>query len=521
MNKKIMLLAVVLALGLCVLPITNLVVSYATMSIDRSVPGVEIKYYHTLLSPQSFRIIIENVSGQRYPTTISIYTWLPNGSITELGMFLGRHGDVKIDVHKVIAFLKSWYKYLLKHGNNPLWVKPGIIILGAVHTPLGVYSVIKGVPLSIAKILRGLSAEVRIVKKMTKKNVLIPINEVNKLVKKAFEKGLTKSLKTRGSLHPYSSSWPPRVIIEGCYPYSTPNGMPTTVCFIWNLDKVYASMTKHGVPLVATYIYGSVEEVKLVHLKEVFRTYESRGIYISFGIVAAVKSSNGEISYEVPGFTIQLGGDRIWLDYAKSFYEGIDFSDDAIVAIGIWANLSFAKYELWSCIEDGPCVPAGIYANMTLAEPYIENNELRPWGDVDTNPYDGVGELEKVFHYIRDTWNKSKYYITFEDLDIDSLNVEHDLDTSPLFSTSIAILPLLLEVPESLPFTALASISVGVTREVSTFSFVECYIVTKHSNDMILAQYSYSPVQFEYKGKKYRIGSLYIDTFIYIYSSHY
>ena len=482
---------------------------------------MEVEYYHGLLQPQIFRIVIENVSGERYPTTVSLYAWMPNGSIVELGKFFGKHGVAKIDVRKVIEFLKSWYEYLLRHGDNPLWVKPGIIILGAVHTPFGVYAVIKSVPLNAMKILKGLSTEIKIVKKMTKKNVLIPINEVRKLVSESVERGLAKSLKAKEPPHSYSSDWPPRAIIEDCYPYTSPDGQPTYVCFIWNLDKVYTSMTKHGVPLVVTYIYGAVREADVVHLEEVFRTYESRGIYISFGIVAAVKTDSGEISYEIPGFTIQLGGDHIWLNYVRSFYEGIDFSDDAIVAIGIKGDLAFAEYELWSCIEDGPCVPVGIYANMTLAKPDIENNKLKPWSNVDTNPYDGVGELEKAFRYIRDAWNKSRYYMMFKDISINSVNVENDIDTSPLFSTSIAILPILIEAPEALPFAALASISVGATREASTFSFVECHITTKHSNDMILLRYFYSPVQFEYKGKKYYIGSLYTDVFIYVYSSHY
>ncbi|HHC19065.1 MAG TPA: hypothetical protein ENK81_01495 [Euryarchaeota archaeon] len=93
-----------------------------------------------------------------------------------------------------------------------------------------------------------------------------------------------------------------------------------------------------------------------------------------------------------------------------------------------------------------------------------------------------------------------------------------EINTHPLFSTSMAILPIILsEVPEAFPFAAIVSVTVGLTEKETTKMLVACDISIQKeyaSNTYVWANYFYSPTQFDYKGNKYYVGSLYIDALI-------
>ena len=116
-RSLLIVLAMVIGLSAAVSSIT--ILSYSTVSIDTSVNGVEVKYFSYLFTPQQFRIVVENISGQVYPTTLILYAWMPNGSIVELGRFLGKNGAIDIIVPKIVSFLKEWYRYLASHGKDP------------------------------------------------------------------------------------------------------------------------------------------------------------------------------------------------------------------------------------------------------------------------------------------------------------------------------------------------------------------------------------------------------------------
>jgi len=93
-----------------------------------------------------------------------------------------------------------------------------------------------------------------------------------------------------------------------------------------------------------------VKRVNDVLLREYFEAEESKGIEVAFGIVASIKKSSGEINYSIPEFTMKLGGDNhVWLDYYRRFFEGMDFSNEAILAIGMKGDFAFAKYRLQYC----------------------------------------------------------------------------------------------------------------------------------------------------------------------------
>lgn len=510
MPRRIVLISIALILGVCSIPISDLVVSYASMSIEKPMPGVLVKYYRSIFTPQIFKIVIENTSGQRYPTTVSLFAWMPNGSIVELGEFFGRKGATSINPIKIVGFLKTWYGYLVAHENNPALIKPGIIIMGAIHTPLGVYGVVRSVPLDMIKILKGFTTEIRIVENMTKKNILIPINEVEKDIQK-LESKLANRTGNGFNTSKSSLDWPPRFIwSDNCYCSAI-----TCYCYAWKLDKVYAAEENKSVPLIIVFIHGNVHRLAGVMLKEYFRADEFEGVNIAFGAIAAMPLSSGE--FELAGFTVELGGENhVWLDYTKYFFRDVDFSGSSLLAIGLYANLAFASYRLELCEVSGIlCYDLNERANMTLASPVIRNNRIIPWSHVDLNPFDGVGVEEKVYRYVDLHWNVSSVREGLGGLDIDEFQVYEELHTNPLLSASIAVLPLLLsEVPETLPMIALISASVGVTKGVGQFTILECVIMTNaeySSNTLIYAYYFYSPVKFGYEGKEYYLGTLYIN----------
>ena len=514
MPRRIVLISIALILGVCSIPISDLVVSYASMNIEKPMLGVLVKYYRSIFTPQIFKIVIENTSGQRYPTTVSLLAWMPNGSIVELGKFFGRKGATSINLIKIVGFLKTWYRYLVAHENNPALIEPSIIIMGAIHTPLGVYGVVRSVPLDMIKILKGFTTEIRIVENMTKKNILIPINEVEKDIQKLESKLANRT--GNGFNVPRSLlDWPPRFIwSDNCYCSAI-----TCYCYAWKLDKVYAAEENKSVPLIIVFIHGDVHRVNDILLHEYFMARESEGLSLAFGITAAVQLRSGEVSFEIAGFTVELGGENhVWLDYTKRFVEGKDFSGTSLLAIGLHADLAFASYRLELCEVSGIlCYDLNERANMTLARPVVENNAILPWGKADLNPFDGVGVIEKAYKYIYSYWNTSRVREEYGGMYISIVDVYEELHTNPLLSASIAVLPLLLsDIPGTLPIIALISASVGVTSIEKYEQLVElaCDIsILKYyeSNTQVDAYYFYSPVKFGYEGKEYYLGTLYIN----------
>jgi len=495
--RRSLLVVLVVVIGLGVIVSSIALLNYSAISIDMSVNGVEVKYSSYLFAPQQFRIIVENISGQVYPTTLSLYAWMPNGSIVELGRFLDKSGTIDIKVTKVVSVLREWHRYLASHGNDPKLVKPGIIVLGAVHTSKGVYGVVRSIPLDIAKILSGSSVEIKIAGKLIPNNILVTISEVRELtelVKRKMNAGVsaedtfTKNDGSDNDAISFSSGWS-LDDIEDCCGVTCDKGNCTYYCFIWKLEEVYASVLNQSAPLAVVYLHDTVganyvNRVNDILLREYFKAEESKGIEVAFGITTSIKKSSGEISYSIPGFTMKLGGDNhVWLDYYKRFFEGSDFSNRAILAIGMKGDFAFAKYRLQYCYTTEnrwACIDTGTEVNMTLSRPVIENNRIMEWYEVDGDPFNGVGIAEKAFRYIRENWRKSLVHKDYGGVYIDTFTMSNEINTHPLFSVSMAVLPIILnEVPNTYPFVTVVSTTVGLTGNETTKMLVACDISIK------------------------------------------
>ncbi|OYT45242.1 MAG: hypothetical protein B6U85_08910 [Desulfurococcales archaeon ex4484_42] len=118
--------------------------------------NVTVNYLRGLFSEQVFRVIIRDSLNGAYSVVVTIYVWMPNREVKELGTYLGDAGVVYINATKLLTAFKEWRDYLLNKGCNLNLINIGVIILASIHTPQGVYAIIKTVPLNLAKILGGL-----------------------------------------------------------------------------------------------------------------------------------------------------------------------------------------------------------------------------------------------------------------------------------------------------------------------------------------------------------------------------
>jgi len=124
---------------------------------------------------------------------------------------------------------------------------------------------------------------------------------------------------------------------------------------------------------------------------------------------------------------------------------------------------------------------------------------------------------EKAFKYTKRNWRRTASHKKYGGIYIDAFTVSDEINTHPLFSTSMAILPIILsEALEALSFTAIASATVSLTEEIIRMVVV-CVVSVKKEyalSTYVWTNYFYAPTQFDYKGNKYYIGSLYIDALI-------
>jgi len=479
-----------------------------TVYTDTIVENVTVKYQESLIGKQEVKIVFKNSVANK--VAVSLYAWMPNGDMSELGIYIGSN-EVIVDVKKLSSILTQWRQHLLSKNTNPALVKPGIIILATLHEKDQVSTVIRAVPLEIERILSRKESVI----------IEIDVNPRDRVVvaDKARIISLTSQAQRQSVLPNTASSWPPEEIEDYCEMWCDPSRGCIYYCFLWKLSEPYYYKLNTGVPLIAVKVYGSSDHVSTVLLREYYEAKHSQGIEVVFEILAGIKAGNGEISYKIPGYTMSLTGeDKVWINYYKKFWENYDFDDSAILAIGFYGDIAFAHYKLYFCyssIIGWQCIPLSDEANMTLLRPVIENDQMIPWYGIDDNPYDDQGDLESAVEVLLKNWDWSRDYKDDGGIYIDVFNVTLDIETLPIFSASVSVLPLLGIKPETLPLVALLSASVGITRQDTTKMLLVCDIDLDVRDYKVWANYVYSPVKFRYENHEYPIGSLYIDVLVY------
>ncbi len=471
------------------------------VEVDPYFPGAMVKYYTTpLFSRPRLTVEIRDAKGNPLPTSLSLYVWMPNGSIVELETRMGK-GRVIFNYGLVKKAMAEWRAHLKRGGNNPDLVEPGILLLGAVHADNGIYPLLRAVTLDTAKITKDLTITITITENITGKPPLIPRNKTAK--PPSLGKPDTKIKKPL--------EFPPSEVEETCYSYPGPEGT-FLECYIWKLERIIYYKPDTGMPLITTYVYGSVEALANVGMREVFSTKTSENLEAGFGIAASVSKASltGSVEYEIPGFTVKLKGDNLWLNEFKAFTRGTDFSGPTILSIGIKGDAVFANYRLYYYFGLGgvgwfETKPTDTMANMSLARPKIVNDKLVFWYEIDRNPNDGVGLAEHGFNSYKNNWNWSNLYTDLHGAFLSSYDVQVEIATLPLFSASIEV------------FGVELGVSVGITRQDLSTKALSCDIYLDPdavSSYVVLANYFYSPAYFEYEGNYYPIGSMYIDAYV-------
>lgn len=469
---------------------------------DPYFPGAEVKYYATpLFSRPRLTVEIRDAEGNPLPTVLGLYVWAPNGSIVELETRMGR-GRVELSYGLVKKAMAEWRAHLKRQGNNPDLVEPGILLLGAIHADSGVYPLLRAVTLDTAKIMGDLTITITITENITGKPPLIPRNKA----------GAKPAIPSKPAAKPGEPlQLPPGEVEETCYYYPGPEGT-FVECYTWKLEQVLQSRLNTGLPLITTYIHGDVDKLNSVLLAEAFETRTSENLEVGFGITASVSSGSttGSTSYEVPGFTVKLGGDRIWLNTYRRFIDGIDFADPAILSVGILGDAVLARYRLYGCFGLGgfgwiSCEPLDNVSDMSMVRPAISNNQLTFWYEVDGDPDDGIGLAEQGFRAYKNNWQWSTLHSDLGGAFITSYSVQLEVATLPLFSASVNVFGIELGA------------TVGLARQDLTVKLLVCNIVLEDnavSDYVVLANYFYSPARFKYKDDYYPIGSMYIDAYV-------
>ncbi len=509
----VLLIVLVLALSTIIELVDNRgVLRSVVAEVVIPMKGVTVLYLPPMIKDVSvFKIVVENSSGARYPTVLSMYVWMPNGSLVEVGKFFDRYGEIVVASPRLAKAFEEWCTYLEKLGNDPDLIGIGIIVMATVHTQQGVYSIIRSVPIHVSKIaLEKRSVEIRIVEDLGTRKPLVSGDELRTLAKEILEHGYPmKRIEI--------AEWLPKEIDVYCDEVCEDDCV--YMCVFWDLEKVYASKQNTVAPIEIVYLHGESHKVSNVFLLEMFRTSSSRGIQLSFSATAAIMH-NAEVSYEIVGSVVVLEGDNTWLYHDAYLRNGAEFHDDAILAIGIRGDMALARYRLAYCYiadywSEWVCGYLDSVANITLFRPVIVNNKMIPWTGVDNDPDVSDTDLDRIVELYQELWKPSRLYERVDNhLTFEWISIVNDLRTKPMFSASIAVLPILLATePVSVVLAPTFGVAVGLTQLDPTLQELEAVVGIKaeYANAVFRARYFYSPSKLMFEGNEYYVGSMYLD----------
>ncbi len=468
--------------------------SEGAVKVDPYFPGAEVRYYKpSLHSGPGFIVKIRDTRGRALPALVSLYVWMPNGSVVSLGVYAGR-GDVAANYSLVREAMLAWRSYLGLQGNDPDLVEPGILILGAIHGKNGVYPILRAITLDTAMLLKGLSITVVIVEDLEGR---IPLVEGVPVAG-----GYSTDVEAEDKPIPL-----PGNAEKVCYQPSGA-GKASPSCYVWSLESVLGLKLGSGLPLAAAYIHGEVEALNSVVLLLAFQSQSSEGLEIGFGVSASITNlAMGKAEYEVLGFTTKLLGDRIWLYSYKRFVQGINITSPTIAAVGVKGDAALLKYRLYLCPVPGEtekpiCSPTSVVAEISMARPAISNDQLVFWYGADKNPDDGTGLLEQGFKAYKNNWLRFGVQTDPHGAALYSLDIQRQIATLPSLSVSINVFDKDLGVPVG---------STGVGAPAKIIGAIIGLDSRTASNYTIMVEYFYSPHHFKYGGGRYPMGSMYLD----------
>jgi hypothetical protein len=340
---------------------------------------------------------------------------------------------------------------------------------------------------------------------------------------------------------------PPPIIIDECY------GSDSYICYYWELDRVLLRSHLEGAPVVIAYldpidgdyiyhVYLSNDitltrsepkwvsfELALTFLQTVNFIVPGPGYYreISSGLnsetLFAFRCSfyNSKL-YNIPSDCNYMG--QGFTPYPKNFY------DEALLAIGFYGYMWLVEYKYIEETLGGVRVIDRSLA-VYLVPLFNSRGKIEYWYDIDDNPYDGYGMLEKVF------WNiTTNQYVKSVRLPsstgmsrwVTSYTVKISSNSPAAFGIAIpvgalAVLALggVLPFPWSIVATAVSALTVGVAVSVAGESrfYLNFAIADFFATQTVTFYPRYYHVDKPYMvreaGGEYRVPFMIVQPFVY------
>jgi hypothetical protein len=447
------------------------------------------------------------------PVVLSMFIWMPNGSVVEVGktFFRGPYGE--IDYRYLANVYDEWNRHLKVIGARPGSIDIGLIILGTVHKRDGVYTLATSIPLNPEHISKRLGIEITINKKLIK---TLDINEIKKINISNRSKEIKFSEKE--SLAPIAhaqTTWPPPVIDAVCYDAG---------CYAWILRESKVAYNVN-IPLVATTIRNSWDRVRSVGLYEMLKAGSTSGVRVVFGIGAGVKTSSGGLSYEIWGYDWVANDETAAsLSYFQYYYPGIHFNGQSILYIGFKGDIAYVRYQFAFCYSWSQCEYMDRDANTTMTRPVNGEpltNNIVVSGVVSIYDYNNI--VNQVYRDLAETgWFSSPYKFSYGVAYVDLEIMKNEQNTLSQFVLNVDVIKMLIALgllasePVFGVITLVLAATVGVEPYTTTsiYQFGQVIINLWSRQDWAYYQYARSPVQYEYGTSQYIVTMLFVDAWV-------
>ncbi len=342
---------------------------------------------------------------------------------------------------------------------------------------------------------------------------------------------------------------PPRIIIDKwCY-----GSDYSYICYYWELDRVLLRSHLEGAPVVIAYLDPiDGDYIYQVYLFNYIELVRSEPKWISFELaltflktvkfIAPGPGYHREISSGLNSETLfafdcmfynskldDKSSNCVYMDqsftpYPKNFY------DEALLAIGFLGYMWLVEYKYVEETLGGVRVIDRSLA-VYLVPLFNSRGKIEYWYDVDDNPYDGYGMLEKVFWNI--TTNQYVESVRFPPSTgvarfVTSYNVKVSSNSPAAFGIAIpvgalAVLALggVLPSPWSIVAAAVSALTVGVAVSVAGESkFYMNFAIARFSATQSVTFYPrYYHVDKSYMvkeaGGEYRVPFMIVQPFVY------
>ena len=452
------------------------------------------------------------------PVVLSMFIWMPNGSVVEIGrtFFKGSYGEIG---YKYLSNVyDEWNNHLKKIGAKPSSIDIGLIILGTIHKKDGVYTLATSIPLNPEHISKRLGIEITINKELVKTIDIEEIKKIN-MSKRSYEIRFSEKEYLIPIAHAQTTTWPPRYIYETCY--------ESGLCFTWVLRESKVAYNV-DIPLVATTIRNSWDRVRSVNLIEKLTAGSTSGVRVVFSIGAGEKTSSGGLRYRIWGHDWVANDETAAsLSYFQYYYPGIHFNGQSILYIGFKGDIAYVRYQFAYCYiwwYEPQCSYTDRDANTTMTRPVNGGpltNNIAVSGVVSIYDYNNI--INQVYRDLVETgWFSSPYKISYEDVyvDLDIMKVEQNTLSQFVFNVDVIKMLIALGLLASKPvfgvITLVLAATVGVDPYTTTsiYQFGQVIINLMSTWDWAYYQYARSPVKYEYGTSQYTITMLFVDAWI-------